>query len=147
MSGARVKVRTHIYLYMPNHPRAYKSKLIPEHVYIAEKVLGKALPEKAEVHHSNKDGCDNRNQNLVICEDHAYHMLLHVRQRVVGMGGDPNNDLCCSSCGIKSKECFNISTRVGHQKYCRSCQVTYNKNWYLRKKGKENDRRKKDSVC
>jgi hypothetical protein len=26
----------------------------------------------------------------VICQDRAYHMLLHMRERIVRAGGDPN---------------------------------------------------------
>jgi hypothetical protein len=39
-----------------------------ESVLIAEKVLGKPLPEGAHVHHVNEIKDDNRNSNLVICQ-------------------------------------------------------------------------------
>jgi hypothetical protein len=69
-----------------------------QHVAIAERVMGKPLPAQAEVHHVNGVRNDNRNQNLVICEDHAYHMLLHVRQRALDACGNPNYRKC-SYCG------------------------------------------------
>ena len=52
-----------------------------EHILIAERVFGKALPKGATVHHVNGNPRDNRNCNLVICEDQKYHMLLHKREK------------------------------------------------------------------
>jgi len=68
------------------------------HVRIAETALGKPLPLGAQVHHLNEDGTDNRNNNLVICEDLAYHRLLHVRTRIVRAGGDPDKERICGRC-------------------------------------------------
>lgn len=60
------------------------------HVFIAEKALGKSLPDKAEVHHINEIKNDNRPENLVICPDRAYHMILHARQRAYDACGNAN---------------------------------------------------------
>ena len=51
------------------------------HRTIAEKALGKPLDSKHPVHHVDGDKTNNANSNLVICEDNAYHSLLHKRQR------------------------------------------------------------------
>jgi hypothetical protein len=56
-----------------------------EHVLIAEKALGKPLPKGAQVHHLNERKGDNRNRNLVVCPDDAYHKLLHKRARDLGI--------------------------------------------------------------
>lgn len=49
------------------------------HKRIAEKILRKPLPPKAQVHHCDGDALNNQRSNLVICEDAAYHKLLHKR--------------------------------------------------------------------
>ena len=53
------------------------------HVALAEKALGKPLPKGAQVHHMNgtKEG------PIVICQDAAYHKLLHVRMRALAACG------------------------------------------------------------
>ena len=68
------------------------------HVTIAEGALGHSLPVGAEVHHVDENKSNNRNSNLVICQDHAYHSLLHVRARVLRAGGDPNTQRICADC-------------------------------------------------
>ena len=58
------------------HPRAHQNGYVLESVLIAEKALGKLLPEKAVVHHHTPE-------QPVICQDQSYHMLLHARQRAL----------------------------------------------------------------
>lgn len=51
-----------------------------EHVWLAERALGKKLPKCAVVHHMNEIKTDNYTPlNLVICPNQLYHMLLHKR--------------------------------------------------------------------
>jgi hypothetical protein len=50
-------------------------------VEIAEKAFGKPLPKGAVVHHVDLDPTNNAPTNLVVCPSHAYHNLLHQRQR------------------------------------------------------------------
>lgn len=80
------------------HPKAGQSGFVREHVVVAERALGRLLPDNAEIHHVNGDGRDNRPSNLVVCENHAYHHLLHRRQRALHASGNANW-LKCSICG------------------------------------------------
>lgn len=65
-----------------------------QHVEIAEAALGRPLPPGAEIHHLNGIKDDNRPENLVVCPDHAYHFLLHARQRAMDACGNPNFRRC-----------------------------------------------------
>ena len=65
-----------------------------EHRLIAERALGHSLPDNAIVHHVNNDGRDNSPGNLVICQDHQYHMELHRRARAKEACGFPGWVMC-----------------------------------------------------
>jgi hypothetical protein len=70
------------------------------HVLIAEMALGKTLPPQADVHHVDENTLNNAPSNLVICQDRAYHKLLHIRALVVRAGGDPNTQKVCRRCRV-----------------------------------------------
>lgn len=82
----------------PHHPRAGDNGYVYQHVLIAERTLGKLLPLKAVVHHINGVRDDNRPENLVVCEDQAYHMLIHRRERALDACGNANW-MRCQICG------------------------------------------------
>jgi hypothetical protein len=81
------------------HPRADRRGYVAEHLLKAEQALGHLLPSEAEVHHVNETRSDNENKNLVICENHAYHLLLHQRKRAV-IAGYPAHWLSCRFCKV-----------------------------------------------
>ena len=68
----------YVYVYSPNHPRTGNSGSIPQHVLIAEKVLGRYFKPGECVHHINGNRADNRNCNLLICS-RSFHMWLEGR--------------------------------------------------------------------
>lgn len=108
------------------HANADTQGHVLEHILVAEAALGKSLPTGAHVHHVDGNGLNNAPKNLVICQDAAYHKLLHYRTRIVRAGGNPNTDKFCSDCGqLKSLDAFNLrSTHKsgGRQSICRACQ-------------------------
>ena len=60
-----------------------------EHIYKAERALGKPLPKGAVVHHMNNKPWDNDTPfNLIVCPNQAYHLLLHRRMKELGYGQD-----------------------------------------------------------
>lgn len=65
-----------------------------EHILVAEKALGKALPLGAVVHHITENPSDNHGFcKLVVCPDQGYHLLIHRLMREKGISfkqGWPN---------------------------------------------------------
>ncbi|MEI7636165.1 MAG: HNH endonuclease [Syntrophus sp. (in: bacteria)] len=73
--------------YSLKHRRAHaKSNYVYEHILIAEHALGKELPKNAVIHHVDHNTLNNKNSNLVICQDQGYHLLLHVKERRMNHG-------------------------------------------------------------
>lgn len=103
------------------HPRANRHGMVREHLLVAERALGKPLPPKAVVHHVDEDKSNNRNGNLVICQDHTYHLLLHTRARIVRAGGNPNTQTMCTMCR-RPRDRSEFYPGQGH---CRPCAKSY----------------------
>ena len=103
-----------------------------EAVLIAEKILGKPLPNGAHVHHVNGIKDDNRHSNLVICQDQKYHGLLHRRTDAYKATGNSH----CQKCWICKQwdEPAKLYLRTngisrGVRPVHRNCQYIYHKNW------------------
>lgn len=111
---------------------------VREHRMICGRILGKPLGKKIVIHHvDNGDRANNIGANLVICENHAYHMLLHWRTKIRAMGGDPNKDHYCSICHqILPRQSFGRYSKsvVGLRIQCRACHAQDTRNSRLRKR-------------
>lgn len=77
--GRYITQAGYVQVYGPGHPNANGRGYVAEHILIASQSIGGQVPRGAEVHHVNGVRADNQPGNLVICENHAYHHLLHRR--------------------------------------------------------------------
>jgi hypothetical protein len=92
--GGRVLASNgYVWVARPGHPKAQHG-YIGEHVDMAEKALGRVLPDGVEVHHVDENKANNVPDNLVICENRAYHGLLHKRARALAACGDASALRC-----------------------------------------------------
>lgn len=109
---------------MPDHHRAGANGYVREHILIAERALGKPLLATHPVHHVDDDRANNDRSNLVVCEDQAYHMLLHRRQRAMDACGDPNAYGCGFCSGYDRQWDIHVyHGRRGIQSWHRSCMA------------------------
>lgn len=88
-----------------------------EHVAMAEKALGKPIPNGAEVHHVNgsKDSGP-----LVICQDRSYHGFLHRRMRALKACGHASWRKCwiCKKWDNPEKLSIRKNGRTAHHRDC-----------------------------
>jgi HNH endonuclease len=108
----------------PNYPVRDKKRI---HRAVAERALGKPLPAGAEVHHVDGNIHNNAPTNLVICQDRAYHFLLHARTRIVRAGGNPATDCFCGTCQTAQSKTEFWMRRSGknagsYTELCRTCK-------------------------
>lgn len=101
----------------------------------AERALGRPLPRGVEVHHV--DGTKSTDSPLVICQDRAYHMLLHALDRVRRAGGNPFTDRLCPLCQrVLIATAFAAGNVRGRQCYCRTCVAEQRRARRVRMKAK-----------
>ncbi|WP_419663264.1 uncharacterized protein Dvar_36510 [Desulfosarcina variabilis str. Montpellier] len=114
----RLHSNGYIQLYRPAYNRASNGVYVFEHIIIAEKVLGKPLPDGAVVHHVDGDRKNNSPNNLVICQDQGYHLLLHQRQRAYDAFGHADWPRCKYCHEHDSPTNLTISTSYAYHKTC-----------------------------
>lgn len=114
------------------HPRGNRDGFVLEHILVAEGVLGRYLPEGAQVHHVDCDRANNAKGNLVICQDQGYHSLLHRRLRALESCGNPAALRCMICHGYDRQDDITVTTDA--RSYHRSCNVAHVKKYPKRKK-------------
>ena len=93
-NGGKTLLKGHPCILIKGHRRADVRGYVRETALIAEKVVGKPLSPKVKVHHHDKNTLNNNHSNLIICENQAYHLLLHQRQRAIEACGKANWRKC-----------------------------------------------------
>lgn len=135
--GRYVDSQGYIQIFKPGHHRAYNNRYIYEHIFIAEKVLGKPLPLKAQIHHY---GAKDNNAQIVICQDVEYHKLLHIRTEALNTCGNANYRKCrvCKEYDDPKNLYIKHNSRANGKKYWsiyhKSCNTKYNRENYRKRK-------------
>lgn len=107
------------------HPKATSAGCVYEHHLVAERALGKHLPPGSCVHHIDGNGSNNNPSNLVICQDNAYHKLIHKRERSLKACGDPNKLRCCHCKQWDERRNLYVSKDKGEKAHHLACHAEY----------------------
>jgi len=114
------------------HHRADSNGYVFAHVLIVEAALGKPVPSRHPTHHADSDPTNNANDNLVLCEDNAYHMLIELRTRAYRACGHASWRKC-QHCGVWEPPDKIYISPSGLKVYHRGCANTYHRQWYANK--------------
>ncbi|MGO9374045.1 MAG: HNH endonuclease [Syntrophobacteraceae bacterium] len=128
--GSRVDSQGYKEILLREHSRAQSNGYVGEHILVAEKVLGKPLPERAQVHHHNGDKTDNYG-NLVICQDDAYHKLIERRTKAYFACGHADWRKCQFCKRYDDPE--NLKQYGKHSMHSECCNK-YQREYYFRKR-------------
>jgi hypothetical protein len=110
----------YILKYYLGHPRAKDGTHVREHILIAESVIKRSLKQTECLHHIDENKANNKNNNLVICQNQAYHMLLHKRLRALKSCGDASWIKCkyCKEYGDPRKLFMYPGNNYGFHREC-----------------------------
>ena len=124
----RTQNKNYLRIRSPNHPSANKDGTIRKERAIIENILGKILPLSVVVHHINKKITDNETSNLVLCQNSAYHHLLHRKERAFKACGHSDWRKCNYCHKYDNPEFLNIYNG-GKQIFHLNCRSDYMKNY------------------
>lgn len=122
--GRRVSRDGYVEVRSRLHPHSQQNGYALEHVLVASAALGVPLPRGAVVHHIDEDRQNNRRSNLVICQDRAYHNLLHRRMRALASCGNAGWLRCCRCLKYDAPENLSYNARAS-QAWHKSCAANY----------------------
>jgi hypothetical protein len=128
--GRKISSDGYVLVHDPGNPKEDRNGFVREHVRIIEKIIGKPLPKKSLIHHLNLDRSDNRHSNLIVCDNTAYHFLLHKRTRAFCACGNANWKKCSYCDEYDSPENMKIGK---YKSYHRKCENKYSRERYLAK--------------
>ncbi len=74
--GRQIDHHGYARIQMPNHPMAFSSGYVLEHVYVACKSLGRPLHKNEVVHHKDENRLNNSPSNLLVMT-RSDHVALH----------------------------------------------------------------------
>ena len=116
-----------------DHPKANCRGYVAEHVLIVEKVIGRYLKKPEEIHHVDLNPHNNSKDNLVLCQDTAYHQTLHRKLRALKASGHVNYRRCwvCKKYDKPTNVMLNGNGSYVHN----DCWNTYKRSLKLRRKG------------
>ena len=98
------------------------------HREIVEKVLGKPLQLNSVIHHFDENRENNRNNNLIVCQDQAYHLLLHKRMLALQASGHVDWLRCYFCKQYDSPENIHSGKRMQYHTKCTREYYWKNKN-------------------
>lgn len=109
-----------------------RNKRALEHREVIKRVIGKEIPRGAIPHHVDYNKSNNKNNNLVLCNDRAYHNLIHRRTDALRLCGHADWLKCCYCKEYDSEENLyvqNKGSRIAarHIKCHREYMIQYHK--------------------
>lgn len=104
-----------------------KGKRCMEHIKIAETALGKQMAKGNIVHHVDGNPKNNNKSNLVICENQAYHLLIHQRTRALEECGNASWRKCNFCKQYDDPRNLVIADNPGSSCYHKECKSIYNR--------------------
>lgn len=117
--GRNLHPRGYVRVSVPGHPRGYGgASYVFEHILVAERALGRLVPVTAHVHHVDGDKANNAPGNLVVCQDAAYHRLLHQRTDAWLATGNADARKCCRCGEYGDQSDIRISRRHAYHRTC-----------------------------